>query len=146
MPATAPTATGSPAPQLTATVNGPGEVKAGDEFSVTLQLQTDQAIAQVRAQLRFDATAIQLVSADPGGMVPSSLDPKVSNRPGAAQLDTTASADQSLSGSGELLVVKFKALQPRPQTVFSGQVMAVGPSGAVLATSNPTPLTMSVSN
>ena len=134
------------APQLNATVTGPSEIKAGDEFSVTLQLQTDQNIAQVRAQLRFDATAIQLVSADAGGMVPAALDPKVSNRPGATQLDTTASADQPLTGSGELLVVKFKALQPRPQTIFSAQVTALGPGGAALASSNPTPLTMSVTN
>ena len=145
VPATAPMASDGPAPQLAATVNGPGEVKAGDEFSVTLQLQTDQNVGHLRAQLRFDATAIQFVSADAGAMV-ASANPQVTGRPGAAQLDATATAEQPFSGSGELLVVKFKALQPRPQTVFSGQVMAVGPSGAVLATGNPTPLTMSVSN
>jgi general secretion pathway protein D len=146
VPSAKPTQSDGPAPHLTATLVGPSEVKVGDEFTVTLQLQTDQNLARVRSQLRFEAAAFQLLSGDPGGMVPSALDAKVSGRAGGAQLDVTASSDAPISGSGELMVLKFKALQARPKTAFAAQVTAGGGSGAIMANSTPTPLTLAVTN
>src|SRR2546430_13357747 len=51
---------------------GPSETKVGEEFQVTVRLATDQSITHLRSQLRFDASALQLVSASPGDMVPRS--------------------------------------------------------------------------
>jgi general secretion pathway protein D len=135
-----------PVPHLTTSVVGPGQIKVGDEFTVTVQLEADQDIARVRAQLRFDPAAFQLLSGDPGGMVPAALGAKVSGRSGGAQLDVTAVPDQALSRSGELMVLKFKAVQARPQTAFAAQVTVVGASGAILASSTPAPLTLAVGN
>jgi general secretion pathway protein D len=135
-----------PAPHLTTTLAGPSDIKVGDEFTVTLQLQTDQGINRIRSQLRFDGAAFQLVSGDPGGLIPSSVGAKVSGRSGGAQLDVTAPSGEPMAGSGELMVLKFKALQARPQTAFAAQVTALGASGAIVGNSTPTPLTVSVTN
>ncbi len=146
VPSGRPTDSDGPAPHVTTTVSGPGEVKVGDEFTVTLQLQTDQNIAKVRSQVRFDAAAFQLLSGDAGGMVPGSAGAKVIGRSGGAQLDVNAPSDAPLSGSGDLMVLRFKALQARPQTAFAAQVTVMGGSGAIMASSTPTPLTIAVSN
>src|SRR5438874_8797972 len=44
------------------TMDGPSEVKVGEEFQVTVRLATDQSITHLRSQLRFDSSALQLVS------------------------------------------------------------------------------------
>ncbi len=146
VPSGKPTESDGPVPHATATLVGPAEVKVGDEFTVTLQLQTDQNIARVRSQVRFDGAAFQLTGGDAGGIVPAALNAKISGRSGGAQLDVTAGSDNSISGSGELMVLHFKALQARAQTAFAAQVTAMGPSGAIMASTTPTPLTVAVSN
>jgi general secretion pathway protein D len=134
-----------PPPHPTATLVGPSEVKVGDEFTVTLQMQTDQNVSRLRAQLRFDAAAFQLQAGDPGSMVPEASGAKVVGRPGGAQIDIT-STDQPLSGSGDLIVLKLKAVQPRPKTAIAAQVSAMGSSGVIVGSATPTPLTIAVSN
>jgi general secretion pathway protein D len=146
VPSGRPTESDGPAPHPVATLVGPGEVKVGDEFTVTLQLQTDQSIARLRSQIRFDGAAFQLLSGDAGGMVPSETGAKVSGRAGGAQLDINTTSDAPISGSGELMVLKFKALQARPKTAFAAQVTAMGASGAIMGSNTPTPLTVSVTN
>ncbi len=133
-------------PHVTGTLAGPGDVKVGDEFTVTLQFQTDQNIARLRSQLRFDGAAFQLLSGDAGGLVPGSAGAKVIGRPGGAQLDVSAPSDAPMSGSGDLMVLRFKALQPRPQTAFAAQITVLGASGAIMASSTPAPLTLAVTN
>jgi general secretion pathway protein D len=145
VPSGRPTASDGPVPQLTATLVGPRDVKVGDEFSVSVQLQTDQNIAKLRSQLRFDGAAFQLLSGDPGSIVPASAGAKVVGRSGGAQLEVSAPADAPISGNGDLMVLKFKALQAR-QTAFAAQITVMGASGAIMASSTPTPLTVSVSN
>ena len=146
VPSGKPTESDGPAPLLAATLVGPGEVKVGDEFTVTLQLQTDQNIARLRSQVRFDASAFELLSGDAGGIVSSATGAKVSGRSGGAQLEVTASADTPIAGRGDLMVLKFKALQARAQTAFAAQVTALGgSSGAIVGSTTPTPLTLSVS-
>jgi general secretion pathway protein D len=131
-----------PVPHLTSTINGPSEVKVGDEFTVTLQLQSDQPVAHVRAQLRFDGSAFQLLSGDAGGMVPASTGAKVVARPGGAQLDAAAPSGEMMPASGDLMVLKFKVVQPRPQASFAAQVTVIGGSGAIMGNSTPTALTV----
>ena len=144
VPSGKPTASDGPVPNVTSTLNGPSDVKVGDEFTVTLQLQSDQSVARVRAQLRFDGSAFQLLSGDPGGMVPDSTGAKVIARPGGAQLEATAPSGDTMSGKGDLMVLKFKALQERPQASFGAQVTVLGGSGAIMANSTPTALTVAV--
>ena len=146
VPSGKPTETDGPVPHPTSTLSGPSEVKVGDEFTVTVQLQSDQNIAHVRSQVRFDSAAFQLLSGDAGAMVPSAIGAKVNSRSGGAQLDVTAPADALMPGSGDLMVLKFKALQARAQTAFAAQISVMGGSGAIMGSSTPTPLTITVTN
>ena len=146
VPSGRPTESDGPAPHPTATLVGPGDVKVGDEFTVTLQLQTDQNIARLRSQVRFDGAAFQLLSGDAGSMVPDAAGAKVIGRSGGAQLDVTAPSESPIAGSGDLMVLHFKALQARPQTAFAAQVTVMGGSGAIMGSSTPAPLTFAVSN
>ena len=134
------------APQLTTSIEGPAELKVGDEFALTLQLGTTQPVARVRAQLRFDVTAFQFVSGDAGDLVSSATDAKVKGFAGGAQIDASAPADQPFNGSGSLMVLKFKALQAKPQAAFAAQVTALNEAGAAAASSSPDPLLLSVSS
>ena len=133
-----------PVPHLTSTLAGPAEIKVGDEFTVTLQLQTDANIGHVRAQARYDSAALELVGADPGAPV-AAAGAKVVGHQGGAQLDATLPSDQPLSGSGDVMVLKFKALQAR-STAIAAQLSVQGASGVTLASSTPTPLKLSIGN
>jgi general secretion pathway protein D len=134
-----------PAPKVSASFNGPAEVKVGDEFTVSLQLDSDQPVARARTQVRWDASAFQLLGGDPGSGVPEASNAKVIGRPGGAQLDIN-SADDPMPGGAELLVLKFKAVQARPNTAIAGQVSVLAGSGAIVGSSTPAPLTVTVAN
>ena len=133
-----------PVPHLVSTLNGPSAVKVGDEFTVTLQLQTDQSVGHVRAQARFDSAALELEGADAGSQV-AAAGAKVVGRSGGAQLDATLPSDQGFSGSGDVIVLKFKALKAR-STAIAAQLSVQGASGVTLASSTPTPLTLTIGN
>jgi hypothetical protein len=140
-----PAAPEGPAPKVDSTISGPSDVKVGDEFTVTLNLNSDQPVTKARAQLRWDAAAFQLEGGDPGGAVPSSSGAKVIGRNGGAQLDVTTSSDDPMS-SGDIVVLKFKAVQPRPKTAIAGQVSVMSGSGMIVGSSTPTPLSIEVGN
>jgi hypothetical protein len=77
-------------------------------------------------------------------MVPDSIGAKVSGRSGGAQLDASAPSGEPMAASGDLMVLRFKAAQARPQASFAAQVTIVGSSGAMLANSTGSPLTVAV--
>src|SRR5256885_372100 len=86
------------------TLEGPSDAKVGEEFQVTVRLATDQSITHLRSQLRFDSSALQLISASPGDMVPAAAgSPKVDTRGSGAQLDVTTTSDEPVQGSGSLI-------------------------------------------
>jgi len=126
-------------------LDGPREAKVGEEFPVTVRLSTDQSITRLRAQLRFDSSALQLLSADTGDMVPAAAgNPKVQTRGGGAQLDVSTTADEPVQGSGSLMVVNFRAMQPRPASDISAMLNVLGASGAAVANSSAAPLKMAI--
>jgi len=126
-------------------LDGPREAKVGEEFPVTVRLSTDQSITRLRAQLRFDASALQILSADTGDMVPAAAgSPKVQTRGGGAQLDVSTTADEPVQGSGSLMVVNFRAMQPRPASDISAMLNVLGASGAAVGNSSAAPLKMAI--
>ena len=115
-----------PPPKAVVTLDGPSQVKVGEEFNVTVHLGTDKAISHLHGQVRFDPTAVQLVSATAGDAVPASAgSPKVDARSGGAQIDVTASEDP-ISGEGTLMVLRFKALAPRDRQRHRGAGFGAG--------------------
>jgi len=145
-PAAAAAAGGAAAAARSAlTLEGPSETKVGEEFQVTVRLATDQSITHLRSQLRFDSSALQLVSASPGDMVPAAAgSPKVDTRGSGAQLDVTTTSDEPVQGSGSLMVLQFKALAARPATNIAAMMNVLGGAGAAVGNSSAAPLKISI--
>jgi general secretion pathway protein D len=136
-----PEASGAP----TLSLEGPTEVKVGEEFEVTMRMQNAQALRTVRGQLRFDAGALQLVRADPGEVSgdPGSP-PKVDERPGGAQIELKGSPDNPITGDGSLMTLHFRAIATRPASQVAGQLAVVGADGTAVGASLPATLTLAV--
>jgi general secretion pathway protein D len=135
---------GSGAPSAL-TLDGPADAKVGDEFQVTVRLATDQTITHLRSQLRFDASALQLVSATPGDMVPAAAgNPKVDVRGSGAQLEINTTSDSPVQGQGSLMVLQFKAIAARPATSIMAMLNVLGGTGAAVGNSSAPPLNISI--
>ena len=106
----------------------PSEVHVGDEFDVTLQLATGQPLTQLRSQVRFDAAAFELKSATPGSLV-AATSPRVDTPRGMVAIDATASTDAAVQGSGDLVVLHFKALAARAASPIQGRLAAATAKG-----------------
>ena len=113
-------ATGAPP---TLSWDGPTAVKVGDEFDVTLALDSALGLTQLRSQVRYDPAALELVSASPGGILGAAA-PNLETPRGAAMLDATASADAPVTGSGSLMLLHFRALAPRSATTVAAKLAA----------------------
>jgi general secretion pathway protein D len=139
-------ASASPSPAAdakpTVTLEGPDSAKVGDEINVSVKLASGQNLGRVRAQVRFDAAALQLVSAEPGSLAPSGNTPKVDLRPGGVQLELAGSADAPVSGTGSVIDMRFKVVAPRPAASIDTQVVLLGADGVAVAATAATPLKM----
>jgi len=123
---------------------GPEEVGVGEEFSVTLTLDSPTPIHSLRSQVRFDQSALELVSSEVGSVAPANKT-KLESRSGRAKLDIDELKGDSISGSGSLLVLNFKSLVPRPATMISVQQFAAsGEDGLSVPVIAPRPLVISV--
>jgi general secretion pathway protein D len=143
-PAAPPAAPAGPAPHPTVTVDGPGEIAVGQEFDVTVRVATDIGISRLRGQVRFDSSALQLMSATAGDLVPASAgSPNVDAKSGGAQLDVVAT-DEPVQGEGSLMLLRFKALTARAASPISAQVSAMGPSGTAMANAAAPPLSIAI--
>jgi general secretion pathway protein D len=143
-PTAPPAAPAGPPPHPTVTVDGPGEIAVGQEFDVTVRLASDIGISRLRGQVRFDSSALQLISATAGDLVPASAgSPNVDAKNGGAQLDVVAT-DEPVQGEGSLMLLRFKALTARPASPISAQVSAVGPSGTAMANAASQPLSIAI--
>jgi general secretion pathway protein D len=144
--ATASAASASPSPTAdakpTVILEGPDSAKVGDEINVSVKLASGQNLGRVRAQVRFDAAALQLVSAEPGSLAPSGNTPKVELRPGGVQLELAGSADAPVSGTGSVIDMRFKVVAPRPAASIDTQVVLLGADGVAVAATAATPLKM----
>jgi general secretion pathway protein D len=124
-------------------VEGPAEAKVGDEFEVRVQLSTQEPITHLRSQLRYDSSALQIVSASVGDVVPAGAGgPTVNTRGVGAQLDFTTPAEDPVKGSGTLMTVRFKALAPRPSTNVAAMLNVLGSAGGAVASSSAQPLAL----
>jgi general secretion pathway protein D len=124
------------------TLEGPDTAKVGDEINVAVKLASGQNLGRVRAQVRFDASALQLVSAEPGSLAPSGNTPKVEVRPGGVQLELAGSADAPVSGTGSVIDMRFRVVAPRPTASMDTQVVLLGADGVAVAATAATPLKM----
>jgi hypothetical protein len=125
------------------TLEGPAEVHVGDEFQVTVHLSSAEPITRLRSQVRFDPSAIQLISANTGDLVPAAAGgPEVNARAGGAQLEVITTPDDPVQGQGNLMLLRFKALGPRPGTSIAAMLSIVGGSGAAVGNGSAPPLSV----
>jgi len=123
------------------TLEGPAEAKVGEEFDVRVQLSSQDPITHLRSQLRFDSSALQIVSASVGEVVPASAGtPTVNTRGVGAQLDVTTPTEDPVLGSGTLMTVRFKALAPRPSSNVAAMLNVLGTTGGAVGSSAAQPL------
>jgi general secretion pathway protein D len=136
-----PIPSGTP-PKPSVTIDGPSETRVGQDFDVTVRMSTDIPIAKLRGQVRFDPSALQLISASAGDIVPSSAgSPNVDAKNGGAQLDIAAT-DDPVQGEGSLMLLRFKALTARAASSINAQVSAIGSTNSPLANAASQPLSL----
>jgi general secretion pathway protein D len=142
--AAGPAAGAAPNVKPKVTLEGPDTAKVGDEISVAVKLSSgEQPLGRVRAQVRFDASALQLVSAEAGDLAPAGEEPKVDIRPGGVQLELGGSTP--VSGSGSVVNMRFRVVAPRPSVSIDTQLVLVGEDGVAVAATAATPLRIAVS-
>ena len=126
-------------------LDGPSDAKVGDEFQVVVQLSSERGITRLRSQLRFDASALQLISATVGNVVPSAAGgPSIDTKGGGAQLEVIAPPDDPVQGTGSLMILRFKALAARASTNIAAMVNVVGGTGAAVGSSSAPPLKIAI--
>lgn len=126
------------------TIEGPDTAKVGDEINVAVRLASGTAPGRLRTQVRFDATALQLVSAEPGDLASSGESPKVDVRAGGVQLELAGTSEAQLGMTGSIVNLKFRAVTPRPAVLVSTQVVMLGENGAAMAATPATPLKIAI--
>jgi general secretion pathway protein D len=124
------------------TIEGPETAKVGDEVSVSVKLASTSALGRIRTQVGFDASALQLVSAEPGDLAGEA--PKVDTKPGGVQLDIAGTEGAPVSGGGTLLNLRFRVVAARPAIAIATQVVLVGEDGVAVAATQATPLKIAV--
>jgi len=82
----------------------------------------------------------------PEDLVPAAAgSPKVETRGSGAQLDVNTTSDEPVQGSGSLMVLQFKALQPRAASNIVAMLNVLGGGGAAVGNSTSPPLKLAIS-
>ena len=126
------------------TIEGPDTAKPGDEIKVAVRLAAGTAPGKLRAQVRFDAAALQLLSAEPGSIAASGDAPKLDIRPGGVQLELSGSSGAPLGTNGSIVDLRFRAVTTRSATVVSTQVVMLGEDNVAMAATPGTSLKIAI--
>lgn len=137
----------APPQRLSLDWNGPGQVSVGEEFTVTLMLDSPTPLASLRGQVRYDQAALELLTANVGDFAPanvrSRVTPEIRQRGGRVALNIEEFGSAPASGSGSILILNFRSLTPRPTTMISVQQFAAsGSDGLSVPAIAPRPFTM----
>ena len=140
-----------PAPQGPPSLgwDAPSAVQVGDQFSVVLTLESDDALVRLRSQARYNPSVLRLDSAEAGDVVPPDLQagsaPKINAAVGNVQMMVAGTNDLSVKGSGKLMVLHFTALAASGSTPISLQFSATGSNQRDVGAMVPRPLAIAVS-
>lgn len=125
---------------------GPGEARVGQDFILTLSMQSGQPLVSVPVAISFDPKVLQVVGVtegaflkQPGGQ--SAFEYRV-DAAGQVVLTATRSGASGATGAGSLAAVQFKVLAAAAGPSTSVQVLASAPvavGGGALTASLPSP-------
>ena len=133
---------GQPAPVIDTTVasaglswSGPEEVKVGDVFEVTLQVNTMAALSSLPLEVQFEPGSIKLLDATEGdffkqGGATTSFSKSGEGQGGSLHLGILRSSDAGASGRGGVYKFRFKAVAPGEAFVNVMNVKPRAQSGA----------------
>jgi general secretion pathway protein D len=128
---------------------GPFRVKVGEEFKVTLRVNSPTALRAVPLDIKFDPQVLSFVDAQPGEFAGrlglAAFDATVDEASGLIRIVMRAGAGQALQGQGDLVTLRFTANTPWKQTQLSVTKNELkDDSGGVAAVIKSTPLTLRV--
>lgn len=108
--------------------DGPGQVAIGEDFSVTLRVNSPSELASLRTRLRYDRAVLELLDVQVGEFLPGDLraaaTSNVEDRAGRVSIDVPVAGDVTASGEGSLVTLQFRALAARPATMIAVQQFA----------------------
>ena len=131
--------------QVVLSWQGPAQVRPGDQVSLTLNAQSQQALDSLDLVVSYDASVLRAVDAVEGGFfkqgnTQSVLNKTIDQASGQIQLEVSGGEPAGTSGSGSLITLLFEAIAATPQTqVVVGRVAPAGASGETLTASAPDP-------
>jgi general secretion pathway protein D len=124
---------------------GPARVRPGDQISLTLNAQSQQALNSLDLVVSYDASVLRAVDVVEGGFfkqgnTQSVLNKTIDQTSGQIQLDVSGGEPAGTSGSGSLITLLFEAIAASPQTqVVVGRLAPAGAGGEALTASAPDP-------
>ncbi len=137
------------APPFVVSWMGPFRVKIGEEFKVTLRVNSPSSLRALPLDIRFDPQVLTFVDAQPGEFMSragmTAFDVNVDASSGLIRIVMRGGEGQALKGQGDLVTLRFTASTPWKQTQLSVTTNELkDDSGAVAAVIKSTPLTLRV--
>lgn len=128
---------------------GPGDIKAGDNFSVQLNIQSDQGIINIPLTITYDSRLLQVNDVIEGdflkqGNAQTTFMSRIDQN-GQIIVSDTRSGDTGAVKQGSLIIVNFKALGSSDNsTIQVSNVSATGVGGRVIPVPVPTALNLKI--
>jgi general secretion pathway protein D len=125
-------------------------VRAGDQFKLTLNAASFDGIHSLPVYIRYDPRVLSFVSASPGEVSSrvgvSNIDPVINDAAGRINMTLDASAGKFFAGSGALMSLTFAAKTSSKQTQVDMQLAQLGIAGgsALRNISRPQPLMLKI--
>ncbi|QKY11966.1 cohesin domain-containing protein [Janthinobacterium lividum] len=110
------------APQVAVSLVGPHEVKAGDTFTVHVNVKADTALRGMPLKLQFSQQNLQVVDADEGAFftqdgATASASKSMEQAKGLASMAILRTGAAGVKGEGTMMSFKFKALAAGPAEI-----------------------------
>lgn len=128
---------GKPASQssLGVTWQGPAQVKVGQAFTLMLNLASDQAVSSLPVLIGYDHAALQAVTVTEGSFLKQNnaqtqFSQRVDQAAGRIFVGMGRAAGEGAKGTGSILSVTFKPLQPAAQAQVQLHALSAGGEAA----------------
>ncbi|MBZ0068319.1 MAG: type II and III secretion system protein [Thiobacillus sp.] len=135
---------------LTLSWQGPAQARPGETVSLTLNLQSQQAMSSLGLLVSFDPAVFKAVDVTEGGFLKqdnmqSTLNKTIDQASGQIFLDISGSGPEGASGTNSLVTLIFEAIAANPQSqIVVGRLVPSGAGGAVLTATPPDPHVIAV--
>ncbi len=146
-----------PSPQVPVTASpvtlswqGPAQARPGETVSLTLNLQSQQAMSSLGLLVSFDPGVFKAVDVMEGGFLKqdnmqSTLNKTIDQASGQIFLDIAGSGPEGASGTNSLVTLIFEAIAANPQSqIIVGRLVPSGTGGEVLTATPPDPHVIAV--